>query len=274
MIPRVIYRTWSSASLPAPFEAAWNETARHNPTYQQILVDDATMDRFMHEHYRRHPVFADSVWRAYRRINSVFGTARADLFRYALLFVRGGVYLDVKSAARNISHAVGSADRLVVSHWPSMDVVRLWSAIHLRKWRGEYQQWWLASSPRHPLMAAVLWRVVKNIETHSVNDDPNSCARAHDVLGGSLALYLLPGCRGVDVLWTTGPFAFTRAIDDEILARPSLARSWRMAPPNGNSTFVYDFSGSHRAVVRSYYTRGDPLVVPERSLRGGRVLES
>ena len=94
---------------------------------------------------------ADSRIRAaQRRINPQYGAARADLFRYALLYTRGGIYLDIKSVAID-----DIAKRLLLSMIP------LWSLSGTRQVSypnlpaqmpyaceyGEYQQWWMASAP-------------------------------------------------------------------------------------------------------------------------------
>ena len=44
--------------------------------------------------------YGESILSCYLRIDPVYGAARADLFRYLLLYRTGGVYLDIKSAAR------------------------------------------------------------------------------------------------------------------------------------------------------------------------------
>lgn len=141
MIPREIYRTWPSETLPLAFLDVWNRTQNANPGFRQHLFTDDAMVAFMCTHFARDPVCNGRVLRAFLSINPLYGTARADLFRYALIFKRGGVYLDAKSAAFNISRVFKPKDTFLVAHWGVTSVVRLWSQLHLRNMAGEYQQW-------------------------------------------------------------------------------------------------------------------------------------
>ena len=258
MIPYTIYRTWQSSELPRSFRTAWEFTQASNPGYRQHLFDDRGMERFMREHYHNQSAWADGVYRAFASISPSYGTARADVFRYALLYKRGGVYLDAKSAARNVSAVIGSSDRFLVSRWPPTSIVRLWSAIHLGNIDGEYQQWWLAAAPQHPAMKSVLDSVVSRVEeersTKQAADD--WCAYARSVVGDdSLLLYLVPQCNGVRILWTTGPFAFTRGVDT-YGARADI----RTLAPNGDGAFIYDYVGDHRKYGGHYYAKGERLL--------------
>ena len=260
-IPPVIYRTWTTRELPRPFQEAWNFTRDHNPRYEQCLFTDRDMNAFMRQHYLHHAIWGNRVFDAFHSISAVYGTARADLFRYALLFRTGGIYMDVKSAARNISAIVSPDDGFMTAHWPHASIVRLWSFLHLRKLRGEYQQWWLASSPGHPAMMAVINMTLNRVEQWQdtqENGKRTLCDTARKVLGDSLLLYLIPSCKGVDILWTTGPFVFSTALD--AMMRQTPQHDVRILAPDGDDTFIYDYAGVHRRYGNRYWTHGFPLV--------------
>lgn len=260
IIPKTIYRTWVNATLPDPFQLAWNFTKHHNPTFSQHLFTDADINEFMHRYYRNHTELKNDAFTTFYSINPVYGTARADFFRYLLLFEFGGIYLDVKSAARNISRVIRHKDEFVTSHWPLHSVVRLWSSLHLKRINGEYQQWWLASTPRHPTMLTIIRKIISNIQMHTEGDHMIACDTFRRWVGDSLVLYLVPGCKGVDILWTTGPFAYTKAIEGAI-ADDRIAKRTRFLWPDGDSTFIYDYTGMHRKYGRLYWTRGADLIV-------------
>lgn len=262
MVPRTIYRTWMNATLPPPFVRAWRHTRRSNPGFRQVLFTDADMDRFMHANYAWHPVWGGEAYDAFYRINPLYGSARADFFRYLLLYEKGGVYLDAKSAAGRILSTLRPTDRFLVSPWPAHSVVRLWSSLHLRQLRGEFQQWWMAAAPRHPALRLVIDRTISSIRSYRARGSRADCDRAVSWTGESLVLYLLPFCKGVDVLWTTGPFVFTRAVE-ETVATAHGGLGLRVLPPNGNGTFVYDLSGNHRDFgTTKYWANGAELVLP------------
>lgn len=56
----------------------------------------------------------------YLRINPVYGAARADFFRYLLMFRVGGVYLDIKSnASQALDRLFHASDRYILAWWPN-----------------------------------------------------------------------------------------------------------------------------------------------------------
>jgi Glycosyltransferase sugar-binding region containing DXD motif len=85
-IPMVIYQTYNSRDLiPKKVDKNFRQFA---PKYERIIFDDADCLAFLEEHY--HP----AVIEAFQKLS---GPHKADLFRYALLYLYGGVYLDIKT---------------------------------------------------------------------------------------------------------------------------------------------------------------------------------
>lgn len=277
MIPKTIYRTWPTSEMPTSFQLSWNSTQHYNPTYKQILFTDQEMSRFMRRHYGADPVWNGEVYRAFTSINAVYGAARADLFRYALIYNRGGVYMDAKSSAANISEVLLADDDMVVSHWGFFSIVRLWSMYHLKKMQGEYQQWWLAAAPGHPALRSVIDHTIQRIRTHT--ERPGSreaCAAYRDWIGNSLSLYLVSDCKGVEILRTTGPFVFTEGVNRYLQMQDNKnkcrshksphARRVRFLWPNGNGIFSYDPHGDHRLHSNHYSRNGERLILKAESL--------
>ena len=258
MIPRVIYRTWSTTDLPLPFQRAWNFTREHNPMYVQKLFTDVQVYDFLKKYYSNHPIWKNRVIDAYYSINPIYGTARADLFRYALLYEHGGVYLDAKSAARNISGIVRKHDGFITAHWSFFSIPRYWSSLHLRTMQGEYEQWWMASRRKHPVLAKIINMTISNIETYSNVQRETYCNFFKNFFGDSLLLYLVPYCKGTDILWTTGPFVFSRSID--ACMHKYETQGVRILWPDGDNTFIYDYAGVHREYGNHYWAQGAQLV--------------
>ena len=77
-IPKTIYQTYKSASLP--WVTSWhiNRMRRRNPEYDYQFYDDRRIDSFIEEH------FDAEILDLYKRIN--IGAAKADFFRYAVLY--------------------------------------------------------------------------------------------------------------------------------------------------------------------------------------------
>jgi len=93
-IPRVVWRTWKSHSIPDQVRLPLERMQRRNPGWEFRLCDDNDMAIFMEAKIRR---VAPHVAEAYAAINPSLGAARADLWRYAVLWYHGGVYVDLDS---------------------------------------------------------------------------------------------------------------------------------------------------------------------------------
>jgi mannosyltransferase OCH1-like enzyme len=87
-IPLDIYQTWETKELPEKMNECVERLKAQNPNFRHHLFDDASRREFIQYH------FDSSVLSAYDKL--IPGAYRADLWRYCVLYVNGGVYLDVK----------------------------------------------------------------------------------------------------------------------------------------------------------------------------------
>lgn len=81
-----------------------------NPDWEYRLYDDAERRAFIEAHYDNRTL------RLYDRISPRYGAARADFFRYSLMYSVGGVYLDVKSTVVQPLSSVISDDTPYLMH--------------------------------------------------------------------------------------------------------------------------------------------------------------
>jgi mannosyltransferase OCH1-like enzyme len=88
IIPRTIYQTWSSKTLPPKMAACVARLKQANPDFEYRLFDDADCRQFIKDNYD-----AD-VLDAYDTLTP--GAFKADLWRYCILYDKGGVYVDIK----------------------------------------------------------------------------------------------------------------------------------------------------------------------------------
>lgn len=188
-IPRIIHQTFYDRNLPERLQANVDQLRALNPGWEYRFYDDTDIEAFIKGNY---PPF---VWDYYERIDRAYGAARADIFRYLLMYKVGGVYLDIKSSAsRPLDSVLRPDDRFILSKWHNekgeyehFGVVYDLRHVH----GGEFQQWHIICSPGHPFLKQVLETVFDNIDAY----DP----------------YLhQTGKRGV--LRVTGPVPYTLAI--------------------------------------------------------------
>jgi mannosyltransferase OCH1-like enzyme len=88
MIPCVIYQTWKTKDLPPKMKEQVELLKSQNPGFIFHLYDDNDCREFIKIHFKH-----DVLW-AYD--NLIPGAYKADLWRYCVLFINGGYYLDIK----------------------------------------------------------------------------------------------------------------------------------------------------------------------------------
>jgi mannosyltransferase OCH1-like enzyme len=111
-IPRVIHQTFYRKQLPESIRQNIAHLKGQNPSFELRLYDDADAKDFIRDE------FVTAILERFLRIRPEYGAARADLFRYLLIYARGGVYLHVKSTTtRPLEEVLRPNDRFLLSHW-------------------------------------------------------------------------------------------------------------------------------------------------------------
>ena len=88
IIPLNIYQTWSTLNLPPNMKENVETLKLHNPEFKHYLYDDAMCRDFIKEH------FHEDVLYSFDKLKP--GAYKADLWRYCILYKKGGIYLDIK----------------------------------------------------------------------------------------------------------------------------------------------------------------------------------
>lgn len=87
-IPAQCFQTAEINRFGRSHHATLLDLRARNPDLHFLLFDAARRDAYMAEHWSDHP-----IGRIYQRAR--FGVMRADIFRYCVIFDRGGFYLDI-----------------------------------------------------------------------------------------------------------------------------------------------------------------------------------
>lgn len=245
-IPKLIHQTTTSRhTLTEPFKANLQYMQDLHPGWTFAFYDGADRLDFIRKHFDKEMV------RTYLSINPRYGPARADLFRYLLLYQCGGVYLDIKSSATVcLDSVLQSTDQYLLSHWDNARgrPFEGWGLHAETPHPGEFQQWHIVAAPRHPFLERVIRSVQMNIHCYNAS---------------------LDGIGKRAVLRITGPIAYTKAI------RPLLGQVKSRLVNIGDLGFVYSFFDPtneifnrtgrmvHESLAPGHY-RGlaEPLVLP------------
>ncbi len=189
-IPQVIHQTYSigrdDERFPKELQANINKIQKLNPDWEYRYYDNDDRNHYISNHFPK-------LLNIYQKINPKYRAAKADFFRYLVIYNEGGVYLDVKAnTAAPLSNLIKENDKYILSHWPQDDT-KHWLGKHpgITNSIGELQQWHIAAVSGHPFLKSVIENVCHNINHYN--------PMIHDY--GSWGVFNL-----------TGPIAYTEAI--------------------------------------------------------------
>ena len=238
IIPRVIHQTFPGKQLPADLAANVDKLKDMNLGWEHRLYDDTDIERIIAVDY------GDDMLRLYRSIDPSYGAARADLFRYLLIYRYGGVYLDIKSSTtRPLDDLLDGAPGYILCQWDNGPAGshRHWG-LH-RELEGvaggELQQWHVIAPAGHRFLRAVIERVSANIGIYRPWRD---------------------GVGRDAVLRATGPVAYTKAI------LPLLeGDDFRLVGSERDAGLLWSIlpGESHRNLFTTHYaTNFRPVIIP------------
>jgi mannosyltransferase OCH1-like enzyme len=190
-IPRILWQTTEDrATLPQHLAECVEKLKAMNPTWEHRLFDKTQRLEALRA------VCSDRFMRAYGRTQPRYGAMRADLFRYVMVYLHGGAYLDLKSGtSRPLDEILRPDDHFLFSQWdngpdgkfPGVGFRKSMDAIP----GGEYPTWFVIGEPGHPFLAATIELAMQNIENYNP---------------------FVNGYGGESVMFVAGPDAYTHGI--------------------------------------------------------------
>jgi mannosyltransferase OCH1-like enzyme len=87
-IPTVVYQKWINKSFGIRHARQMNHFRNLNPDLDFELFDDEESDKYMLDAWK-----GTEIHEIYKK--SLFGPMKADIFRYCILFDKGGYYFDI-----------------------------------------------------------------------------------------------------------------------------------------------------------------------------------
>jgi inositol phosphorylceramide mannosyltransferase catalytic subunit len=250
-IPRLIHQTYPTRNLPSELAENVRLLQALNPGWEHRLYDDHDIETFVRD------VFGDAMLAWYRKIDCAYGAARADLFRYLIIYRYGGVYLDIKSSiTRPLDEIIGPDDRMIISHWPNrpgepFENWGRWSELIDANARGEVQQWHIIAAPGHLAIGAVIRRVLRNLSQYNekiVGVGQEGVVRVTGPIPYSLEVFPHIGTEGVRLIENAQIGLVYSILDGERAHRP---------------LFRTHYTGQIRPIVR-------PTLIPRIVKRAGR----
>ena len=166
-VPKKIYRCYSTKEKMKDFQEVFDLTKNRMKDYEQVFFDDQEVESFIKSG------FSERIYDAYRHINPDYGAARADFFRYLIIYLHGGVYMDIKTGPRkdlNIEFEPKLHVSKDIPHFPKHHLRTFfglhddWSFVTGVDWGSEWQQFFIISNKGNPFLRLVIQQIVTNIE--------------------------------------------------------------------------------------------------------------
>lgn len=152
IIPNIVYQTWVDNKFGKTHAKGIKKFRKTNPDMEFYLYDESDLENYMLKVYGTHPIY--EVFR-----NSKFGPMRADIFRYCILYEKGGFYFDIKGClSRPISEMCPSSVDGYISYencdcsLPPEDHL-----LETIKYPTKYiVQWGMGFSKEHPILKRMI----------------------------------------------------------------------------------------------------------------------
>ena len=139
-IPLVIHQTYSNLTkIPSK---VYENIKRFAPLHKHVVYDDLAALTFLQNN------FSENVSRAFQLL--LLGAHKADLFRYAVLYIVGGIYLDIKTELlEDVSNtfSIFSKDTIITV---------------LSQKRAEMYQGVIAAAPRQPIFLFLIDAILQS----------------------------------------------------------------------------------------------------------------
>lgn len=181
LIPNVVYQTWINNLFGKTHAAGIRKFRALNPEMEFNLYDSGDLDAYMKNSYADHPIY-----KVYK--NTKFGPMKADIFRYCVLYEKGGYYFDIKGSINKpiIELCPGNADGIIAfencdcSLPPDDDCLE--KIQHTTKY---VVQWGMGFTSGHPILLRMINEICKNyyFYQNKVFDNPKLAILSYTATG-------------------------------------------------------------------------------------------
>ncbi len=181
-IPKQVFQTWKTEYIDEGHYLNLKSYQEENRDYQFFFFDDEDIDQYMVKAWGHHPI--SSVFKRTR-----VGAAKADIWRYCLLYDLGGIYLDIDASFKvPLSQIIGETNSEIISFesnqiaidrarygkqidqslLPFEEYTEILNELKKRSFPHPEHvvlQWALFFKPRHPILANAINAITQNAST-------------------------------------------------------------------------------------------------------------
>lgn len=171
-IPKVIYQSWKTHELYGQMKEAVEHVKKLNPEYKHILYSDADCRKLLLDNFGENYALAFDTLKP--------GAFKCDFWRYAVLYLYGGIYMDIdmKPVVPFREFVNGRASFISIA-----------DAKHFFTPSCNVYQAFIACVPKHPIMKYSLEICFNNIVTRRQDMFENLSVTGPVVVGVAMNLY-------------------------------------------------------------------------------------
>jgi mannosyltransferase OCH1-like enzyme len=150
VIPLKIFQTWYTKDLPPKMKQTVDNLKASHPRFEHYLFDDNDCREFIKNH------FDSDVLNAYDCL--IPGAYKADLWRCCVLYIHGGIYMDIKLRCINGFHLIELTENnhFVKDRDPPLTI---YNAL-------------MVSQKGNPFLWKAIWRIVINVKKRFYGRNP------------------------------------------------------------------------------------------------------
>lgn len=157
-IPNICYQTWVNHKFGRSHFAEIRSFRQRNSDISFVLFNEEMLNRYMRDfwgHHRIYQIFLDSK----------FGPMRADIFRYCILYEKGGYYFDISKGCDVPLRSIHNSQSEAVISFE--DNYHGWDLSDRVKKRLDFPdnlviQWGFGFAKGHPILERIINSIVEN----------------------------------------------------------------------------------------------------------------
>ena len=168
-IPYNLFQTWSTKNISKDLQKIIDTWKYFNPEYTYYLYDDNECKEFIKNN------FDEKVYNVYCKI--IPGAFKADLWRYCVLYIHGGVYVDIDTVCFEKINMFLNSSEASIEFMTPVD-------LNITPSEGTHNLFncFIASVPKHEILKHCIDYIVHNVE--------------NNIIPSSILDFSGPGCLG------------------------------------------------------------------------------
>ena len=157
IIPNIVYQTWVSKKLPWRLIKGIKEFRKLNKNHTFLIYSHSERDEYMKNNWGHRKIF--DIYQ-----NASFQACKADIWRYCILYDKGGYYFDIKSACLTpLSDLLISEGAVLTYEKNFSPILPSKEILNLNCYRlNMIANWAFGFKKKHPLLELIISNIEKD----------------------------------------------------------------------------------------------------------------